>query len=202
MPLHGKDMFPEIIELNIKQELNNFENKVFKHLLPRFNTITEEARHEADSYKKSKEKNFNPDYNDEGNIEDSALSIELIHIEQGERSKQAFLNQCAVELFHILENSLKKTWNSSETPAIRNEIIKNNYDICKCIDWTIINKHLRTVANTIKHGPKSDAAKNLAKLCPNMLEKNQVIVSEQNIKVYLESMREFWRKALDKRIIK
>lgn len=180
-------MFAEITEIAINQEMDGYERSVFKRLLPTFNSIQQEAETLAKEYRQHKSENFNPDLDDEGNIEDMALSIELYHSELETRLRQNFLNNSAVELRHILEKQLHNLFNAEKTDGLKGKTSSNGYSISTCPEWNLLNEELRIAANSIKHGKNSPSFTKLQRQFPSLIINNEVCITENNLKDYLQA---------------
>lgn len=197
----GRNMFPEKVSLDIFEEISGFERSVFNRLQPCFDDIEQEAKQRGSDYLQRRNKNFDPELDDDGCIEDDALSIELCHIELETKLKQNFLNSCAVELHHLLEKRLDLVFGAHTQKAIAPEINKNGYDIAQCSSWVLLNEELRHAANAIKHGLNGHSGQKLTKQKSSLISKNTIKVSEADLKKYVTALKSFWNAALDKRVI-
>lgn len=194
-------MFTEIVRLDIFEEISGFERSVFNRLLPCFDDIEQEAKQRGSDYLQRRNKNFDPELDDDGCIEDDALSIELCHIELETKLKQNFLNSCAVELHHLLEKRLDLVFGGHTQEAIASKINKNGYDIAQCSNWVLLNEELRHAANAIKHGLNGHSGQKLTKQNPSLISENDIKISEADLKKYVTALQDFWNAALEKRII-
>lgn len=197
----GRNVFTEIVRLDIFEEISGFERSVFNRLLPCFDDIEQEAKQRSSDYLQRRNKNFDPELDDDGRIEDDALSIELCHIELETKLKQNFLNSCAVELHHLLEKRLDLVFGGHTQEAIASKINKNGYDIAQCSNWALLNKELRHAANAIKHGLNGHSGQKLTEQNSSLISKNAIKVSEADLKKYVIALQNFWNAALDKRVI-
>lgn len=194
-------MFTEIVRLDIFEEISGFERSVFNRLLPCFDDIEQEAKQRGSDYLQRRNKNFDPELDDDGCIEDDALSIELCHIELETKLKQNFLNSCAVELYHLLEKRLKAVFGGYTQADIEPKININGYDIARCSNWALLNQELRHVANAIKHGLNGSSGEKLKQQSSSLICKNNIKITGDNLRKYVAALQGFWGAALDKRII-
>lgn len=199
--MHGIDMFPEIVRLDILNEISGFERSVFNKLLPCFDDIEQEAKQRSGDYLHSCSENFDPERDDEGCIEDDALSVELHYMEFEANLKQNFLNSCAVELYHLLEKRLKAVFGGYTQADIEPKININGYDITQCSNWALLNQELRHAANTIKHGIKGSSGQKLKQQNSPLISIHGIEISEADLREYVAALQSFWDAALDKRII-
>lgn len=199
--MHGRDMLPEKVRLEIFEEISGFERNVFTRLLSCLDDIEQEAKQRSHDYLRKCSENFDPERDDEGCIEDDAVSVELHHIELETNLKQNFLNSCAVELRHLLEKQLNRIFHGANGAALQSEIYKNGYDITLCPNWTLLNHELRHAANTIKHGFKGSSGEKLKNEYAQLVSSGSVKILESDLRRYVIALQEFWKAALDKRII-
>lgn len=197
----GRKMFPEKVRLDILEEISGFERSVFNRLLPCFDDIEQEVKQRSHEYLRKRSENFDPERDDEGCIEDDALSVELQYMELETNLKQNFLNSCAVELRHLLEKQLNSVFHGAKGAALQAEICKNGYDITLCPNWTLLNQELRHAANTIKHGFKGTSGKKLKNEYAQLVSSGSVKILESDLRRYVIALQDFWKAALDKRII-
>ncbi|MDE4455896.1 hypothetical protein [Psychrobacter sp. DAB_AL62B] len=189
-------MYPKIVELDIKHEIDGFERATLTRLLNSFEDIELEATEKRRKFLERKSKNFDPDIDDEADIEEDAYFKEISHLSIEQELRQEFVNSTAVWLFHMFERQKKRIFKSDQTNTLKPMLAKKNYNIDACPDWKILHKELRNAANAIKHGPGSSAAKQLYKIAPNLFINKSIILSETDIQRYIDSLRTFWTKAL------
>lgn len=122
------------------------------------------------AYKSHSQKNFNPDFDDEGIIAENTLSIEHIFREQLKHMESAFILSSAVDMFHLWEKSLKE-WLYSQLRHKATDETKLQKYIWKETTSNFINilmrqssfnchqkaslsqiKELLIIANAYKHG--------------------------------------------------
>ncbi|WP_318414119.1 hypothetical protein [Photobacterium leiognathi] len=194
-------MFPERVKLEIESEINGFERTTLKRLLRSFDQIETEAANKRKDFLENKFRNFNPDTDDEGCIEDNAFFEELNHISVEQELKQEFLNSSATWLFHLFERQKKRVLGSDKTDILKQQFTADGYDLDTCTDWLVLNKELRLVANSIKHGSESTAAKDLSAKYPNLIDNANVRLSETDIVRYIDALKAFWEKALHGKVV-
>ena len=59
--LFSENFFPEIIELDIKDEIDGFERVVLGRLFSSFNSIEDEAQEKSKNFLERRTRGFNPD---------------------------------------------------------------------------------------------------------------------------------------------
>lgn len=196
-----KGGLPEIIEIEIEHEVSGFEHVVLERLLDSFNSIKEEAQEHRRHFLERKNRNFDPDRDDEGVIAEDAYFLELNHIFIEEKIKQEFLNYSVVWLNHIFEEQKNRIFGEINQDEIQKEI-GNAYDLNQCLYWISLNREMRVIANAIKHGMDSGAAKTVSKKFPQFIVDRRIKVEKITIQKYIENLRYFWEKALNGRIVK
>lgn len=199
--MHGRDIFTERVRVEIFEEISGFEYSVFNRLLPCFDDIEQEAKQRSDNYLHRGSGNFDPERDDEGCIEDDALSVGLHYMEFETNLKQNFLNSCSVELYLLLEKQLKVVFGGYTQANIAPRININGYDITQCSNWALLNQELRHAANTIKHGINGSSGKKLKQQNSPLISKHGIKISEADLIEYVATLQSFWVATLNKRII-
>lgn len=194
-------MFSERVKLEIKNEINGFEKTTLERLLSSFDNIEIEAANKRKVFLDNKARNFNPDTDDDGCIEEDAFFEELNHISIEQELKQEFLNSTAIWLFHLFERQKKRVLGSDKTDTLKEQLAVDSYDLDTCSDWLVLNKELRLAANAIKHGSESNAAKDLSTKFPNLIDNENVKLSKTDIIRYINSLKAFWEKALRGKVV-
>lgn len=194
-------MFPEIVKLEIEDEINGFERTTLERLFNSFDSIEEEAADNRKSFLDTKARSFNPDTDDEACIEEDAYFKEINHIFIEQELKQEFLNSIATWLFHLFERQKKRVLGSDKTDILKPQLAADGYCLDSCQDWITLNKELRFVANAIKHGHESDAGKTLRVKYPSLIDNNLIKLSKLDIERYIKALRVFWEKALDGKVV-
>ena len=143
-------MDPEIIKINIEQEIDGFERTTLTRLLSSFESIELEAIEKRKLFLEKKSKSLDPDIDDVGMIEEDAYFEEVNHFLIEQELKQEFLNSTAVWLFHLFERQKIRAFGSADTDILKPLLAQDNYDLDSCSDWKVLNKELRYVANVIK----------------------------------------------------
>ena len=197
--LFSENFFPEIIELDIKDEIDGFERVVLGRLFSSFNSIEDEAQEKSKNFLERRSRSFNPDYDDEGIIAEDVYFVELNHIFMEEKLKQEFLNYSVVWLNHIFEEQKNRIFGEISQDEIQKEL-GNSYDLNRCLYWISLNREMRVIANAIKHGMDSGAAKTDSKKFPYFIVDRRIKVEKIIIQKYIENLRCFWKKALNGRI--
>ena len=190
-------MDPEIIKINIEQEIDGFERTTLTRLLNSFESIELEAIEKRKLFLEKKSKSLDPDIDDVGMIEEDAYFEEVNHFLIEQELKQEFLNSTAVWLFHLFERQKIRAFGSADTDILKPLLAQDNYDLDSCSDWKVLNKELRYVANVIKHGFEGDSGLNLNKYSPNLIVNESVVLTKTNIQRYIKALRNFWTKALE-----
>lgn len=194
-------MFPEIVKLEIEDEINGFERTTLERLLKSFDDIESVAAEKRIAFFDSKARSFNPDIDDEGCIEEDAYFKEISHIFIEQDLKQEFLNSAATWLFHLFERQKKRVLGSDKTDILKSKLATDGYSLDSCQDWKVLNMELRLAANAIKHGHESDAAKTLLVKYPSLIDSDRVKLSKPDIERYIRALRVFWEKALDGKVV-
>lgn len=194
-------MYSEITKLMIENEINSFERMTLQRILSSFDSIEFEASEKRNLYLETKSKNFDPDRDDEGCIEEDGFFEELNYVLIESALKQEYINSVATWLFHLFERQKKRVFYSDKTDIIRSKLAESGYHLDICTNWDTLNKELRFSANAIKHGAESDSAKKLLKHSPRLFTNGCVILSQEDILRYLAALRNFWNKALDRQVI-
>lgn len=197
---------PEIYQLEAIEELDSFYSVFSERLLLAFSSIEKEAKLKEDDYLKGKSGNFFPEIDDEANILEDAYFARINYEIQQFSLKQDFLNISAVWLYHIFERRFELLFGSQSKSKNFIDKAKENlnhntfYDKSnsQLIETKILNKinELRLLANAIKHGKTSHAFKQLEKSLPGFIEKNEIVVNEQDIKDYIIALKDFWLNAI------
>ena len=190
-------MDPEIIKINIEQEIDGFERTTLTRLLSSFESIELEAIEKRKLFLEKKSKSLDPDIDDVGMIEEDAYFEEVNHFLIEQELKQEFLNSTAVWLFHLFERQKIRAFGSADTDILKPLLAQDNYDLDSCSDWKVLNKELRYVANVIKHGFEGDSGLNLNKYSPNLIVNESVVLTKTDIQRYIKALRNFWTKALE-----
>lgn len=190
-------MDPEIIKINIEQEIDGFERTTLTRLLSSFESIELEAIEKRKLFLEKKSKSLDPDIDDVGMIEEDAYFEEVNHFLIEQELKQEFLNSTAVWLFHLFERQKIRAFGSADTDILKPLLAQDNYDLDSCSDWKVLNKELRYVANVIKHGFEGDSGRNLNKHSPNLIVNESVVLTKTDIQRYIKALRNFWTKALE-----
>jgi len=190
-------MDPEIIKINIEQEIDGFERTTLTRLLNSFESIELEAIEKRKLFLEKKSKSLDPDIDDVGMIEEDAYFEEVNHFLIEQELKQEFLNSTAVWLFHLFERQKIRAFGSADTDILKPLLAQDNYDLDSCSDWKVLNKELRYVANVIKHGFEGDSGLNLNKYSPNLIVNESVVLTKTDIQRYIKALRNFWTKALE-----
>ena len=190
-------MDPEIIKINIEQEIDGFERTTLTRLLSSFESIELEAIEKRKLFLEKKSKSLDPDIDDVGMIEEDAYFEEVNHFLIEQELKQEFLNSTAVWLFHLFERQKIRAFGSADTDILKPLLAQDNYDLDSCSDWKVLNKELRYVANVIKHGFEGDSGRNLNKYFPNLIVNESVVLTKTDIQRYIKALRNFWTKALE-----
>ncbi|TWH64588.1 hypothetical protein LX59_02258 [Azomonas agilis] len=190
-------MYPEIVRIEINNEIDGFERTVINRLLPCFDSIEIEALERKNSFLENKSKKFDPDRDNEGCIEEDGYFEELNHIFTESALKQDYINSSATQLFHLFERQKKRFLGSDQTDIIKPKLAQIGYDLDSCPHWMALNKELRDAANAIKHGSESNAAKKLKSNFPHLLADKSVCLSKSDIERYIQNLRNFWRLALN-----
>lgn len=195
----------EIYQLEAIEELDSFCLVFSNRLLPAFSSIEKEAKLKEEDYLKDKSENFSPEIDDEANILEDAYFERINHEIQHFSLKQDFLNISAVWLYHIFERRFELFGSQSKSKNFINKTKENLnhnafYDKSKSefIENEVLNRidELRILANAIKHGKTSHAFKQLEKNLPRFIEKNEIVVNEQDIKDYVIVLKDFWLNAI------
>ncbi|HFQ4951555.1 hypothetical protein HQK29_23100 [Vibrio vulnificus] len=194
-------MFPERVKLNIESQIDGFEFTILERLLSSFSDIENEAKAKRLNYLAEKSKSFDPDLSDEACIEEDAYFEELEHLDVHSSLKTEFLNSSATWLFHLFERQKKDIFGTDLTAPIKTQLLSDGYDIQNCSDWHLLNKELRTLANAVKHGSQSDAAKRLSNDFSTLLSNDEIVVNEVDIRKYISALKAFWSKALYKKVV-
>lgn len=197
---------PEIYQLEAIGELDLFCLVFSKRLLPAFSSIEKEAKLKEENYLKDKSENFSPEIDDEANILEDAYFERINYEIQHFSLKQDFSNISAVWLYHIFERRFELLFGSQfKSNNFINKTKQNLnhnafYDKSKSefIENEVLNRidELRILANAIKHGKTSHAFKQLEKSLPRFIEKNEIVVNEQDIKDYVIVLKGFWLNAI------
>ena len=190
-------MYAEIVKLEITDEIDGFERTTLNRLLPSFETINVEAIEKRQKYLKRRSEIFDPDRDDEACIAEDGFFEELNHVHIENELKQELLNSTSTWLFHLLERQKIRVFGTHKSDDLKPKLLQQNYDISSCDNWVILNKELRLVANSIKHGNESNAMKDLLKKYPNLVKDNRVVISKADLERYILALRLFWSKALD-----
>lgn len=195
----------EIYQLEAIEELDSFCLVFSNRLLPAFSSIEKEAKLKEEDYLKDKSENLSPEIDDEANILEDAYFERINHEIQHFSLKQDFLNISAVWLYHIFERRFELFGSQSKSKNFINKTKENLnhnafYDKSKSefIENEVLNRidELRILANAIKHGKTSHAFKQLEKNLPRFIEKNEIVVNEQDIKDYVIVLKDFWLNAI------
>lgn len=194
-------MSPERVKLNIDSQIYGFEFTILERLLSSFSDIENEAKTKRLNYLAEKSKSFDPDLSDEACIEEDAYFEELDHLNIHSSLRTEFLNSSAIWLFHLFERQKKDFFGTDQTAPIKMQLLSDGYDIQNCSDWNLLNKELRTLANAVKHGSQSDAAKRLTNNFPTLLSNGEIVVNEVDIRKYISALKAFWNKALHQKIV-
>lgn len=194
-------MYSEITKIIIDNEINSFERMALQRILSSFDSIESEALEKRKLYLETKSKNFDPERDDEGCIEENGYFEELNHVLIESALMQEYLNSVATWLFHLFERQKKRVFYSDKTDLLKLKLAEIGYHLDSCTDWNTLNKELRLSANAIKHGSESDAAKELQKHSPKLFSNGCVILLQEDIERYLAALRDFWSKALYKQVI-
>lgn len=194
-------MHIERVKLDIEYDINGFERTILERLLSSFETIEAEAKEKRQKFLEYTSKNFNPEHDDEGRIEEDGYFEEVNQIHIEESLKQEFLNSTVSWLFHLFEKQKIKVFGTHLTDALKSKLLYNNYDLNTCPNWRILNKEIRFAANAIKHGVQSQAMSGLIQNYPSLVENNVVVISRSEIIRYLSALRCFWEKALQNQVV-
>ncbi|AVQ86487.1 hypothetical protein C7R88_03655 [Plesiomonas shigelloides] len=194
-------MFPEIVKIKVEDEINGFETTTLERLFNSFDSIESEAAAKRKAFIDSKARNFNPDIDDEGCIQEDAYFEELNYIFIEQNLKQEFLNSTATWLFHLFERQKKRVLGSDKTDILKPKLAADGYVLDSCHNWSVLNKELRMAANAIKHGQKSDAARKLSADYPDLVDRDGVKLSKHDIERYINALRMFWEKALNGKVV-
>src|SRR5690606_31150874 len=194
-------MFPEIVKLKLEDEINGFERTILERLFYSFDSIEKEAIYKRKAYFESKAKNFKPDTDEEACIEEDAYFEEINHICIEQKLKQEFLNSTATWLFHLFERQKKRVLGSDKTDILKPKLAADGYSLDTCQDWLNLNNELRLAANAIKHGPESKAAKDLTIKFPKLVNGSNVQIEKSDIERYMSSLKIFWEKALNGKVV-
>jgi len=194
-------MLPEIVKLEIKDEIDGFERTTLKRLLNSFDSIEAEAAKQRKDFLDSKSRSFDPGLDDEGCIEEDAYFKEINHIHIEGQLKQEFINSAATWLFHLFERQKKRVLGSDKTDILKPKLKADGYTLDSCQNWITLNKELRLAANAIKHGSESEAAKMFFSGYPNQVTNDMVQLSKSDLERYIEALRFFWEKALAGKVI-
>lgn len=189
-------MYPEIVKLDIEHEIDGFERTTLTRLLNSFEDIELEAKEIRKAFLEKKLKHFNPDIDDEANIEEDAYFKEIDHLSIEHKLRQEFINSTAVWLFHMFEHQKIRVFGSDKTNVLEPILTQNNYSLSSCSDWRALNKELRYVANVIKHGFNGPSGKNLKLNFPHLISNGNVVLSEADIRRYITALRSFWEQSL------
>lgn len=194
-------MYPERVKLGIEDEIDGFKRTTLERLLNSFNSIESEAAEKRKVLLERKARNFNPEIDDEGRIEEDAYFEELNYMSIEQELKQEFLNSTTVWLFHLFERQKKRVLGSDRTDKLKPQLTSDGYALDSCQDWLVLNKELRLAANAIKHGNESKSAKDLQSKYPSLIDGDNIKLSNADIERYLTALRGFWQKALDGRVV-
>lgn len=194
-------MFPEVVKLNIEDEIDGFQRTTLERLLNSFNDIESEAYEKKQKYLDDKSKSFNPEIDDEFCIQEDAYFEEINHVSIERELKQEFLNSTAVWLFHLFERQKKRVFDTDKSEQLKAILAPDGYLLDQCDDWITLNKELRLAANAIKHGNESNAAKDLILKYPKLITNNHVVLSKSDINRYINALRVFWKKSLDGKVV-
>lgn len=189
-------MYPEIVKLDIEHEIDGFQRTTLTRLLNSFEDIELEANEIRKKFLEKRVKHFNPDIDDEADIEEEAYFNEINYLSIEQELRQEFLNSTATWLFHLFEKQKKRVLGSDKSPVLGALLAKSNYIISSCPDWAILNQELRHAANAIKHGLDGPSGKKLKQGFPHLISNGNVVLSEINIRRYITALRCFWEKAL------
>lgn len=200
----NKFFISEALFLDIQKEIDDFKLVVFDRLLLSFSEIDNEAKLKSDKFLYKASNNFDPDFHDEALIYEDAYFVQINYESTHYSLKQDFLNLSAVWLYHIFERrfvdlfnapSPKKEKLSFEQRLERSKIFNSAYDFKVCNNWLTINKELRLLANSVKHG-FGQSFTELNSKYPNLIVNSKIIVKENDIQRYIISMKNFWDLAL------
>ena len=194
-------MYPEIVKLDIEHEIDGFERTTLTRLLNSFEDIELEANEIRREFLEKKAKQFNPDIDDEADIEEEAYFKKINHISIEQELRQEFLNSTATWLFHLFEKQKIRVLGSDKSLILGPLLAKNNYITSSCPDWAILNKELRYATNAIKHGLDGDSGDKLKKGFSHLILSGNVVLSEIDIRRYITALRCFWKKALQNQVI-
>lgn len=118
-------MYPEIVKLDIEHEIDGFERTTLTRLLNSFEDIELEASEIRRKFLEKKAKHFNPDIDDEADIEEEAYFKKINHLSIEKELKQEFLNSTAVWLFHLFEKQRERVLGSHRTNIVKPQLAKN-----------------------------------------------------------------------------
>ncbi len=188
-------MRPPIIKIEVQEEINNFEQNIFERLLPCFDEIEQEAKKKKKDFLERKFKNFDPDFDDEGIIEEDAYFVEVNHVLLEEELKNNFIKSSLVSLYHLLECQNQRIFACYKYNDLQKVLLsEQKYDMSKCSNWNILDNELRVLANAIKHGSSSKAMQNVPK---KYLDKNgNILLTGNDLKNFIEVLKNYWNKAL------
>lgn len=200
-----KGGLPEIIEIEIEHEISGFEHVVLERLLDSFNSIEEEAQEHRRHFLEQKNRNFDPDRDDEGVIAEDAYFLKLNHIVMEEKLKQEFLNYSVVWLNHIFEEQKNRIFGEINQDEIQKELAET-YNLGSCTHWKITNGKMRNLANIIKHGFDGRSGEYIIENYPEFIVESslekKIVISKQDIKIFIDNLKEFWQKILADKVVK
>ena len=101
-------MYSKIVKLDIEHEIDGFERTTLTRLLNSFEDIELEANEIRRKFLEKRAKYFNPDIDDEADIEEEAYFNEINYLSIEQELRQEFLNSTATWLFHLFEKQKKE----------------------------------------------------------------------------------------------
>ncbi|MBY7854291.1 hypothetical protein KW429_11345 [Vibrio fluvialis] len=194
-------MYPEIVKLDIDSQIDGFETMVLGRQLDCFSDIALEAQEKKQAYLDEQSNNFDPEHSDEGIIAENAYFVEIAYTSMWQSLKNDFLNSAAVSIFHMFEKQKKGFFGTDISGDISARLLADGYDINQCPEWNLLNRELRTVANAVKHGPDSGAAKRLKQDFPHRIDREHAFVDEPALRRYIVALRAFWERVLRGKIV-
>ncbi len=182
----------EIIKLQVEESIEGMRKTIMQRLLPAFDSIVLESKTKEGDCLQRYSKVFNPDIMDEGCTYEDAYFEGLNYLFAEESLKQEFLNITVPWIFHLFEKQKKLVFGTDKTNEIKLKLAKINIDLNLNNNWQIVNKELRHLANTIKHGLKSDAAQSLAACRPDLIVNEEIRVTKVDVEKYIHALNIFW----------
>jgi hypothetical protein len=183
---------PEIVKLEVIKSIEGIQKTVTQRLLPAFDSIKSEAEEKERNHLERYSRNFDPDTMDEGCTFEDAFFEGLDHLFTEELLKQEFLNSTVTWIFHLFEKQKKSIFGTDKSDVIVPKLKAISINLDSDNNWKIVNKELRHLANTVKHGMQSDSANELAALRSDLIIEGELKVTLIDIEKYINALKGFW----------